>query len=85
MQAVRRKPMYMKDWIAKLDDFLRMSEYDILNHAGQISREDAEQTALAEFERYRERTKDEPSEVEKHFLKSIEYAAKAVEGRRKKN
>jgi hypothetical protein len=85
LQAVRRKPMYMKDWTAKLDDFLRLSEYDILNHVGKVSREDAERMALAEFEKYRQQTKNEPSEVEKHFLKSIDEAAKQVEGRRKKN
>jgi hypothetical protein len=85
MQAVRRKPMSMKDWIVKLDDFLRMSEYDILNHAGKISREDAEETALAEFEKYRELTDTAPSEVEKHFLQSIDEAAKLVKRKGKGN
>jgi len=32
-----RKPMYMRDWISKLDDFLRLSERDILSHAGKVS------------------------------------------------
>lgn len=85
LQAVRRKPMYMKDWITKLDDFLRMTEYDILLNAGTMSHEEATDHALAEFRKYKERTKDEPSEVEKHFLKSIEDAAKLVEGKRRKN
>jgi hypothetical protein len=34
VQALNRKPMYMRDWIAKLDDFLRLSEHNILTHAG---------------------------------------------------
>ena len=34
LQALGRKPMYMKDWINKLDEFLKVSERDILRHAG---------------------------------------------------
>jgi hypothetical protein len=45
MQAKRRKAMYMQDWIVKLDDFLRLSESEILTHKGRISSEDAEQKA----------------------------------------
>ena len=41
LQALNRKPMYMKDWIAKLDEFLKVSERDILTHAGKISHEAA--------------------------------------------
>lgn len=37
LQALSRKPMYMKDWIARLDEFLRMTGNDILDHAGAIS------------------------------------------------
>ncbi len=41
MQALRRKPMYMQDWISKLNDFLRLSEHDVLNHRGTISHTEA--------------------------------------------
>lgn len=54
MQARRHQPMYMADWIAKLDDFLRLSEHDVLEGAGAISHAIAEEHAAAEFERYRE-------------------------------
>jgi hypothetical protein len=37
LQAEEHRPMYMKDWIAILDDFLRISRKDILTHAGSIS------------------------------------------------
>ncbi len=37
VQALNRRPMYMADWIAKLDDFLRLSERDVLAHAGKVS------------------------------------------------
>jgi len=39
LQAVRNKPMYMKDWIEKLNAFLKFSEYEILTNAGSISHE----------------------------------------------
>lgn len=54
MQARRHQPMYMADWIAKLDDFLRLSEHDVLEGVGAISHAIAEEHAAAEFERYRE-------------------------------
>lgn len=41
LQALNRKPMYMKDWIARLDDFLRMTGSEILDHAGTISHQQA--------------------------------------------
>jgi hypothetical protein len=41
LQALSRKPMYMKDWIAKLDDFLRTASRDILSHSGKIRHEEA--------------------------------------------
>lgn len=41
LQALNHNPMSMKDWIAKLDDFLRMASRDILSHAGKISHEEA--------------------------------------------
>jgi len=35
LQALEQHPMYMKDWIAKLDDFLKLSNKQILTHAGK--------------------------------------------------
>lgn len=82
LQAIRRKPMYMADWIEKLDDFLKMSDSEILTHAGKISHQQATQKAIEEYEKYRERTKNELSEVEKHFLKSIDKTAKMLKGKK---
>ncbi|PJE66955.1 cell filamentation protein Fic, partial [Candidatus Shapirobacteria bacterium CG10_big_fil_rev_8_21_14_0_10_36_6] len=53
MQAARRKVMTMKDWILKLNAFLKFSEYEILNNAGKISHEVAEVLALEEYEKYK--------------------------------
>jgi len=49
LQAVRNKPMYMKDWIEKLNAFLKFSEYEILTNAGSISHEVALALANKEY------------------------------------
>jgi hypothetical protein len=53
LQAVRNKPMYMKDWIEKLNAFLKFSEYEILTNAGSISHEVALALATTEYEKFR--------------------------------
>lgn len=71
LKAVRQKVMYMKDWIAKLDDFLRLGDHDILTHAGKISHEIAIAKVETEFESYRQQRLNEPSAIEKDFEKSV--------------
>jgi hypothetical protein len=83
LQAKEHIPMYMKDWLERLDDFLRVSRKELLTHAGKISREVAEKKALSEFARYRERTAGELSPVERHFLESLEQKQKELEGKKK--
>jgi hypothetical protein len=51
-QAMRRIPMYMRDWIKKLDGFLIINDRDILTHAGKISHEMAQQQAELEYEKF---------------------------------
>ncbi|UCZ55772.1 virulence RhuM family protein [Desulfurispirillum indicum] len=51
-QAMRRVPMYMRDWIKKLDSFMTLNDRDILNHAGKISHEMAKQLAESEYEKF---------------------------------
>lgn len=70
-QAVRRRPMTMADWIAKLDDFLRISEFEILDHAGRISNDAALRKAHLEFEKYQKSVIDLPSPVETHFEEAV--------------
>ena len=53
LQAVRNKPMYMKDWIEKLNAFLKFSEYEILTNAGSISHEVALALSTKEYEKFR--------------------------------
>lgn len=84
LQALNRKPMYMRDWIERLDDFLRMTGNDILQNAGTISHQQALKKANAEYEKYREQTKNELTEVEKHFVKQIENTAKKLKPQKPK-
>ena len=77
LQALSRKPMYMADWIAKLDDFLKLSGREILTHVGKISHEAALQKALVEYERYRLEQLREPSRAELDFLEAAKILEKA--------
>jgi hypothetical protein len=80
LQALSRNSMTMRDWITKLDDFLRLSGRDILTHAGQVSHDKALDTARAEYEKYRKARLMDASPVERHFLKSVEEL-KQIEGK----
>ena len=84
MQAEEHRPMYMKDWINILDDFLRISRKDILTHAGKISAKLAKEKADQEYDKFKERTKNNLSPVEIHFLENFEREQKRlmVEGKK---
>jgi len=71
LQALDRKPMHMADWIGKLDDFLRLSDREILTHAGKVSHDDAVAKAEAEYERFASERRALPSPVEQHFEDAI--------------
>jgi hypothetical protein len=43
VQALNRRPMYMVDWITKLDEFLKLADREVLVHAGSISHAEAVQ------------------------------------------
>lgn len=76
VQALNRRPMYMADWIEKLDDFLRLSDRDILTHAGKISHEDAVGKAEAEFDQYRRVQVELPQPVDEHFEETLDELKK---------
>lgn len=76
LQARGRKLMYMRDWIKKLDDFLRLTEHEILTHAGQISHEAALAKAEIQYDQYAQKQVNEPSPVEKHFEAAVEKIKK---------
>ncbi|MBO6032051.1 MAG: virulence RhuM family protein [Prevotella sp.] len=78
LQAEEHRPMYMKDWIAILDDFLRISRKDILTHVGRISAQLAKAKADSEYDKFKERTKNELTPVEIHFIEQFEREQKKL-------
>ena len=78
IQALNQTPMYMKDWIARLDDFLKMTGKDILQHAGSISHQQAMDKAHQEYEKFKEQHKNDLSTAELHFIHEIEKTVKIV-------
>lgn len=52
LQARQRKPMYMKDWERKLNEFLKLNEREILSHLGKISAKLSDEIAGREFDKY---------------------------------
>lgn len=78
LQAKNHTPMYMKDWIQKLDDFLKLSGKEILTHAGTISAKVAKMKANAEYDNYKERVQSYLSPVEIHFIENFERAQKKL-------
>lgn len=74
LQALERKPMTMRDWITKLDEFLKISGRELLDHAGRISADDARAKAELEYARYRALLDVQPQRVDVAF----EKAAKAL-------
>ncbi len=84
VRALNRQPMYMRDWIAKLDDFLRLGGRDILTHVGKVSHEQAVQKAELEFEKFHRAELAAPSQVEKDFDAAVKELKKLPAPARKK-
>lgn len=83
LQALNRRPMHMRDWLEKLDDFLKISGRDILTDAGTISHDEALEKAAAEYERYQRERINEPSIVERDCLKAIREVRRIEDSRNK--
>ena len=78
LQAKSHTPMYMKDWIQKLDDFLKLSGKELLNQAGTISAEVAKLKANAEYDKFKARSLERLSPVEIHFIENFEKERKRL-------
>ncbi|KPA13902.1 toxin Fic [Candidatus Magnetomorum sp. HK-1] len=55
LQATNGRLMKMQDWIQKLDNFLRVSEKELLTNAGKVSHKKAVEKAKIEYEKYRKK------------------------------
>lgn len=89
VQALNRRPMYMVDWIAKLDDFLKLSERDVLAHAGRVSHEAAVSKAELEYDRFAAARVALPGPVDEDFeqvirdVKQIDRARRTTTAKKK--
>ncbi len=72
VHALNQEPMYMKDWLETIDDYLKMTRRDILTAKGRVTHKQALEKAHGEYEKYRKKQEDTLSPVECHFLESIE-------------
>jgi hypothetical protein len=78
LQALNQIPMYMKDWAERLNDFLKMTGREILQHNGTISHQQAIEKAKLAFEKHKEHYKNQLSQVEEDFIKEIESIEKKL-------
>jgi hypothetical protein len=73
LQAKGHRAMHMADWITKLDDFLKLSERNVLKHLGKISHKEAEDHAHSEFTKFDvERRRLEAAQPTSDFDKAVE-------------
>ena len=79
-QAMRRIPMYMKDWIEKLNGFLQLNDRETLEHAGKISHEMAKELAETEYEKFNRKRIEYHDKQESDFDKTV----KMIEAQQKK-
>ena len=68
IQAMRKKPMYMNDYITQLDNILGSTGENLLTDAGKISHELAMKKAMTEYRKYQEKTL---TDVEQTYLETI--------------
>jgi len=83
LQALERKPMTMRDWVVKLDEFLKISGRALLSHAGKISADDARAKAELEYARYRTQLDRQPQPIDVDFEKAAKEIQKLPKPTRK--
>jgi len=84
LQALERRPMTMRDWIDKLDDFLKATGRELLDHAGKVSSEEARAKAELEHNRYRATKDAQPRPVDVEFEKIAKQLRKPTPTQLKK-
>ena len=85
LQALRRKVMTMREWIAKLDEFLKLSDHELLDHAGKISAEQARSKAELEYDRYRKLLDARPRPVDADFERAVAKLSQLPPGGKNKS
>ncbi|MBP9943084.1 MAG: virulence RhuM family protein [Desulfomicrobium sp.] len=70
-QAERHVPMHMRDWVERLDGFLRFNGREVLDNAGSISAALAKARAERQYELFEERRRTEEASLEGDFDKAV--------------
>lgn len=83
-QAMQRIPMYMKDWVERLHEFLQMNRKDILKDAGKISHELAKELAEKEYDKYYKKSLNDQSRADKDFDDFANKTVKLISKSKKK-
>jgi hypothetical protein len=73
-QAMKRVPMHMKDWIAKLHGFLTLNDREILTHAGRVSHAAAIGKAESEYDKYSKAR----ATLDNYSVEQLEAAVKMI-------
>ena len=82
VRALNHEPMYMKDWLETIDDYLKMTRREILTTKGSVSHKQAIEKAHAEYDKYKKRQDELLSIVEKDFIHSIEMLEQIEDGKK---
>lgn len=75
IQAMKRKPMYMADYIKQLDNILSATGEQVLQNAGKVTHQEAIEKATTEFKKYQVKTL---SAVEEDYLRTLKSLEKKL-------
>ncbi len=81
VNALNQEPMYMKDWLNTIDDYLRMTRRDILETKGRVTHLQALEKAHEEYEKFQKKQDQNLSPIERHFLESLDKLDSLAEGK----
>lgn len=81
IKALRGEKMKMRDWLVQIDAFLTMTRSEVLNSAGTVSQIEAQAKAEAEYIKYKNKSIDELTAVERDFLLSLKQTQKKLENK----
>lgn len=79
LKALSQEPMYMRDWKSTLDNFLKLTGKNVLDHSGLISHRQAIEKANEEYAKYATSDENSISTAEVDFLRIIESNIKQIE------
>ncbi len=80
VHALNHEPMYMKDWLETIDDYLKMTRRDILTTTGHISHKQAIDKAHSEYDKFRRLQYNDYSSVERDFLENLDILESIEDG-----